>query len=543
MLYTDDNCGCRNHEHHTQKKTHMAIDPKLLEDLEARRRKIKYAASQEKYDARHAKGDWTARERIACLFDNGSFTEIGMHTKHHCSNFGMLSKDIPGDGIVTGFGLVNGRPVAAASADFLAQGGSLGYMHAQKICDAQQYAIKGGMPVIQINDSGGARLQEGVDSLTGFANVFYNNVAASGVGPQISLILGPCAGGAAYSPALTDFIIIRRGGAAGMYITGPKVIEQVTYEKCTMEEIGGADVHASVSGNAHFVANSDEEAINIAKKLLTYLPSNNTQDPPHELDCPLDIADDEGMNDIIPESNTTPLDMQKVIARLVDESSFMEVHANFAGNVIVGFGRICGVVVGIIANQPAVKAGCLDIDASDKAARFIRCCDSFNIPLVNLVDVPGFLPGKQQERGGIIRHGAKMIFAYSSATVPKVTMILRKAYGGAYIAMCCKGLGADAVYAWPTAEIAVMGAQGAVPVLYGRELKGIEDAAAREARRQELLNEYTEAFYNPYAAAASDQVTEVINPKETRAKIALTLRTLLNKKETRPAKKHGNMPL
>ena len=328
-----------------------------------------------------------------------------------------------------------------------------------------------------------------------------------------------------------------------MYITGPKVIEQVTYEKCTMDEIGGADVHSSVSGNAHFVANSDEEAINIAKKLLTYLPSNNTQDPPHELSCPLDIADDEGMNDIIPESNTTPLDMQKVISRLVDEGSFMEVHANFAGNVIVGFGRICGVVVGIIANQPAVKAGCLDINASDKAARFIRCCDSFNIPLVNLVDVPGFLPGKQQERGGIIRHGAKMIFAYSSATVPKVTMILRKAYGGAYIAMCCKGLGADAVYAWPTAEIAVMGAQGAVPILYGRELKGIEDDAAREARRQELLAEYTEAFYNPYSAAASDQVTEVINPKETRAKIALTLRTLLNKKETRPAKKHGNMPL
>ncbi len=521
----------------------MAIDPKLLEDLEARRNKIKYAASQEKYEARHAKGDWTARERIACLFDAGSFTEIGMHTKHHCSNFGMLNKEIAGDGIVTGFGLVNGRPVAAASADFLAQGGSLGYMHAQKICDAQQYAMKGGMPIIQINDSGGARLQEGVESLTGFANVFYNNVAASGVVPQISLILGPCAGGAAYSPALTDFIIIRRGGAAGMYITGPKVIEQVTYEKCTMDEIGGADVHASVSGNAHFVANSDEEAIEIAKKLLTYLPSNNTQNPPHDLSCPLDIANDEGMNDIIPESNNTPLDIKKVINRLVDEGSFLEVHANFAGNVVVGFARICGVVVGIIANQPAVKAGCLDIDASDKAARFIRCCDSFNIPVVNLVDVPGFLPGKQQERGGIIRHGAKMIFAYSSATVPKVTMILRKAYGGAYIAMCCKGLGADAVFAWPTAEIAVMGAQGAVPILYGRELKGIEDDAAREARRQELLAEYTETFYNPYAAAASDQVTEVINPKETRARIALALRTMLSKREVRPAKKHGNMPL
>ena len=521
----------------------MAIDPKLLEELESRRNKIKYAATPEKYEARHAKGDWTARERMSCLFDAGSFCEIGMHTKHHCSNFGMLKKDIPGDGIVTGYGLVNGRPVAATAADFLAQGGSLGYMHAQKICDAQQYALKAGMPIIQINDSGGARLQEGVDSLTGFANVFYNNVAASGVVPQISLILGPCAGGAAYSPALTDFIIIRKGGAAGMYITGPKVIEQVTYEQCTMEEIGGAAVHSSVSGNAHFVAETDEHAISIAKQLLTYLPSNNAQEPPHDLSQPLDIAPQEGMNDIIPDNNNTPLDVQKVIARLVDEGSFLEVHANFAGNVVVGFGRICGVVVGIIANQPAVKAGCLDIDASDKAARFIRCCDAFNIPLVSLVDVPGFLPGKQQERGGIIRHGAKMIYAYSSASVPKVTLIMRKAYGGAYIAMCSKGLGADAVFAWPSAEIAVMGAAGAVQILYGRELKAIEDDAARAARQKELVGEYEQAFSNPYAAAASDQVTDIIDPKESRARIALTLRTLLSKREQHPAKKHGNMPL
>lgn len=466
-----------------------------------------------------------------------------MHTRHHCHNFGLDKKDIPADGIVVGVGLVNGKPVAASSADFMAQGGSLGYMHALKIEDAQHYALKAGIPMIQINDSGGARLQEGVESLAGFAHVFYNNVAASGVVPQISLILGPCAGGAAYSPALTDFIIIRQGGAAGMYITGPKVIEQVTFEQCTMEEIGSAAVHASVSGNAHFVAQSDEEAIEIAKRLLTYLPSNNTQDPPHDLNVPLNVANDEGMNDIIPADNTTPLDMRKVIEHLVDEGSFMEVHAQFAGNVIVGFARICGVVVGIIANQPAVKAGCLDIDASDKAARFIRCCDSFNIPVVNLVDVPGFLPGKQQERGGIIRHGAKMIFAYASATVPKVTMILRKAYGGAYIAMCCKDLGADAVFAWPCAEIAVMGAQGAIPILYGRELKGIEDAEAREKRRAELLEGYTKAFYNPYVAAQVGQVTEVINPAQSRAKIALTLRTLLSKRETRPAKKHGNMPL
>ena len=521
----------------------MSIDPKLLKELETRRQQIKLSGGEKKVAARHEKGDWTARERVADLFDSESFTEIGMHTKHHCTNFGMQGKDIPAEGIVSGFGLVDGRPVAAVSADFMAQGGSLGYMHAQKICDAQRYALKAGMPFIQMNDSGGARLQEGVESLAGFADVFYNNVAASGVVPQISLILGPCAGGAAYSPALTDFIIIRQGGAAGMYITGPKVIEQVTYEKCTMDEIGAAAVHASVSGNAHFVATSDADAIAIAKRLLTYLPSNNAENPPHDLSVPLNVGDDEGMNEIIPATNSIPLDMQQVIARLVDEGSFMEVQAQFAGNVIVGFGRICGVVVGIIANQPAVKAGCLDIDASDKAARFIRFCDCFSIPLVNLVDVPGFLPGKQQERGGIIRHGAKMIFAYSSATVPKVTVILRKAYGGAYIAMCAKGLGADAVFAWPCAEIAVMGAQGAVPILYNRELKAIEDPAAREARRAELQQEYTEAFYNPYAAAASDQLTEIIDPKETRARVALTLRTLLNKSESRPAKKHGNIPL
>lgn len=521
----------------------MAIDPKLLEELERRRNKVIVSGGQDKIDKRHEKGDWTARERMDCLFDADSFTEIGMHTRHHCSNFGMQDKYIPGEGIVSGYGLVNGRPVAAVSADFMAQGGSLGYMHAQKICDAQRYALKAGFPIIQMNDSGGARLQEGVEALTGFGDVFYNNVAASGVVPQISLILGPCAGGAAYSPALTDFIIIRQGGAAGMYITGPKVIEQVTYEKCTMDEIGGAAVHSSVSGNAHFVAQTDEEAISLAKRLLTYLPSNNAQEPPHDLSAPLNIADDEGMNDIIPASNNEPLDVQKVIARLVDEGSFMEVHANFAGNVVVGFGRICGVVVGIIANQPAVKAGCLDIDASDKAARFIRVCDCFNIPLVNLVDVPGFLPGKQQERGGIIRHGAKMIFAYSAATVAKVTVVLRKAYGGAYIAMCSKSLGADAVFAWPCAEIAVMGAAGAVPILYGRELKAIENDEERAARQKQLHDEYVETFYNPYAAAASDQVTEVINPRETRAKVALTLRTLLGKKEVRPAKKHGNMPL
>ncbi len=521
----------------------MPIDPKLLDDLRVRREKVMLSGGQDKIDKRHEKGELTARDRMNSLFEEGSFTEIGMHTTHNCHNFGMERKYIPGDGVISGFGLVNGRPVACAASDFLAQGGSLGYMHARKIADAQSYALKAGIPMVTMNDSGGARLQEGVAALSGFGTIFHQNVLASGVVPQISMILGPCAGGAAYSPALTDFIIMRKTGNAGMYITGPKVIEQVTYEKCTMDEIGSAAIHASVSGNVHFVADSDEHAIAILKHLLTYLPSNNTEDPPHELGHPLDLGADPGMNDIIPEDNRTPLDVQKVIAHLVDEGSFFEVQRDFAPNVVVGFGRICGVVVGIIANQPNVKAGCLDIDASDKAARFIRFCNAFNTPLVNLVDVPGFLPGKHQERGGIIRHGAKMIFAYSSATVPKVTVILRKAYGGAYIAMCCKDLGADAVYAWPGAEIAVMGAEGAVPVLYGRELKEIEDPAAKAARQSELLSEYREAFYNPYAAAALDMVTDVINPAETRARVALTLRTLLNKKETRPAKKHGNIPL
>ena len=517
----------------------MAIDPKLIDDLNSRRKKVILSGGQEKIDKRHEKGEMTARDRMGYLFEEGTFSEIGMHVRHNCHNFGMGKKEIPGDGVVSGFGLVDGRPVACAASDFLAQGGSLGYMHAMKIADAQKYALKAGIPMVTVNDSGGARLQEGVAALSGYAQVFYNNVLASGVVPQISMILGPCAGGAAYSPALTDFIIMRNSGNAGMYITGPKVIEQVTYEKCTMDDIGSAAIHATVSGNVHFVADSDAHAMDILKRLLSFLPSNNTEEPPHKLDTPLDLSADEGMSDLIPGDNRTPLDVQPIISRLVDNGDFLEVHKDFAKNVVVGFGRICGVVVGIIANQPNVKAGCLDID-SDKAARFIRFCNAFNIPLVNLVDVPGFLPGKNQERGGIIRHGAKLIFAYSQATVPKVTLIMRKAYGGAYIAMCCKDLGADAVFAWPGAEIAVMGAEGAVPVLYGRELKAVEDPAEKAKRQGELLEEYREAFYNPYVAAGMGQITEVINPEETRAKIAFAL---ANKKQLNPAKKHGNIPL
>lgn len=517
----------------------MAIDPKLIEQLEARREKILLGGGQEKIDKRHAKGILTARDRMDYLYEEGTFMENGMYAKHNCHNFGQEKKVIPADGCVSGTGFVNGRAVACAASDFTSEGGSLGYTHAMKIVDAQNYAMKAGIPMITINDSGGARVQEGVAALSGYAQIFYNNVLASGVIPQISLILGPCAGGAAYSPALMDFIIMKKSDA-GMFITGPAIIEAVLNQKCTMDDIGSAAVHATVSGNIHFVAENDQHALDITKRLLSFLPANNMEEPPHKLDTPVDTAPDKGMYDVIPDANNIPLDVAQVIDRIVDNHDFLEVQADFAKNVVVGFARIGGVVVGIIANQPKFKAGCLDIDSSDKAARFVRFCNAFNTPLVNLVDVPGFLPGINQERGGIIRHGAKLLFAYAQATVPKVTLVLRKAYGGAYIAMCCKDLGADVVLAWPGAEIAVMGAEGAVNLLGGREIKA---AADPEAKRQELLTDYRDQFYNPYVAAGMGQVTDVIDPADTRAKIALALRTLLHKKETRPSKKHGNIPL
>ena len=517
----------------------MAIDPKLIEELEKRREKVLLGGGQDKIDKRHEKGLMTARDRMAGLYEDGTFMEIGMHVRHSCHNFGQEKKEIPGDGCVSGSGLVAGRPVACAASDFTVEGGSLGNAHAKKIVDAQKYALKAGIPMLTINDSGGARVQEGVAALSGYAEIFYNNVLASGVIPQISLICGPCAGGAAYSPALMDFIIMKKSDA-GMFITGPAVIEAVLNQKCTMDDIGSAAVHASVSGNIHFVAENDQHALDIAKRLISFLPANNMEEPPHKLDTQISLVPDGGMNEVIPADNKTPLDTYKVIDRLVDDGDFMEVQRDFAKNVIIGFARIGGVVVGIIANQPNFKAGCLDIDASDKAARFIRFCNAFNIALVTLVDVPGFLPGIAQERGGIIRHGAKLLFAYAQATVPKVTLIMRKAYGGAYIAMCSKDLGADSVFAWPGAEIAVMGAEGAVNVLYGRQLKTAENP---EEERGKLLDDYREKFYNPYVAAQMGLVTEVINPSESRAKIAMALRTLLHKKEVRPAKKHGNIPL
>jgi len=429
--------------------------------------------------------------------------------------------------------------VAVVSQDFTVAGGSLGKMHAQKICDLMDYAMQGGMPIVVVNDSGGARIQEGVDSLSGYGKVFHHNVAASGLVPQISVIAGPCAGGAAYSPALMDFLIMIRG-QANMFICGPDVIKAVTGQVCTMDDIGSADAHGAVSGNIHFIADSDEEAVRITQELLSYLPSNNLDDPPHKPTQRISLTADPGMNELVPEDPKAPMDVHDVIARLVDDGKLFEVQRDWARNIVIGFARIEGVVVGIVANQPNVKAGTLDIDASDKAARFVRFLNAFNIPIVTLVDVPGFLPGVAQERGGIIRHGAKMLFAYAAATVPKITLILRKAYGGAYLAMCSKDMGADMVFAWPTAEIAVMGADGAVNVLFRKEIKESSDPKAKAA---ELVSTYRDKFAAPWQAAENNMITDVIEPAMTRATIALALRNTLSKRETRPPKKHGNIPL
>ena len=517
----------------------MAIDPKLLERMRAKRKEILASGGEKKIAERHEKGLLTARERLERLFDPGSFIEFGAYVEHTCTDFGMDKKKYVTDGVITGIGTVNGRQVAAYSQDFMVGGGSLGLRHAQKIVAIQDYALENGIPVVGVNDSGGARIQEAVDALTGYGNVFYKNVEMSGVCPQISIIAGPCAGGAAYSPALTDFVIMTRKNA-NMFICGPQVIKAATGEAASLDQFASADAHATVSGNVHFVTETDAEALDLTKRLMSFLPSNNMAEPPHRLDQPLDLAEDPVFEEIVPETARQPLDMDKVISHVVDNGDFLEVHQGFARNLIVGFGRIQGVVVGILANRSTFKAGTLDIDSSDKGARFIRTCNAYNIPLVNLVDVPGFMPGLAQERGGIIRHGAKMLFAYASATVPKITMILRKSYGGSYMAMCSKDLGADFVFAWPSAEIAVMGAQGAVNVLFGKELKTCADPAARRA---ELEAEYNEKFMSPYQAARRGVVTDVIEPAQTRAVLGKALRATLNKRVLRPAKKHGNMPL
>ena len=511
----------------------------MLEQLEKKRAAAKAGGGQDKLDARRKKGLMTARDRLNELFQAGTFQEAGLHADHDCHNFGMESKSLPGDGVVTGTGLVDGRAVAAFSQDFTVGGGALGRIHAKKICDMMEFALRSGCPMVGFNDSGGARIQEGDDSLSGYGQVFFRNVLISGVVPQIAVVAGSCAGGAAYSPALMDFIIMVKG-SANMFICGPEVIQAVTGQKCTMEEIGSAMANASVSGNVHFVAENDADAVRIVKKLLSYLPANNVMDPPHAPTPQVDLTPDPEFNNLLPDEAKNPMDVTKVIERLVDKGDYLEVMKEFAKNIVICFARIQGVVVGIIANQSTVKAGTLDIDSSDKAARFIRFCNVFNVPIVNLVDVPGFLPGVAQERGGIIRHGAKMLFAYASATVPKITVILRKAYGGAYLAMCSSDMGADVVYAWPTAEIAVMGADGAVKVLYKREIAAAADPKKEEAR---LVAEYREKFCSPYEAAKKAMITDVISPAETRAAVSLALRNLLSKRETRPPKKHGTIPL
>lgn len=515
----------------------MAIRNELLEELAARRIQAAAGGGHDKLEKRRKRGLLGARDRLDELYDEGSFQESGMHVDHETA--GMEKRKLPGDGVVTGIGNVDGRPVAAFSQDFTVAGGSLGRMHSQKICDMMETAANLGIPVVAINDSGGARIQEAVYSLSGYGKVFYRNVELSGLVPQIAIIAGPCAGGAAYSPALMDFLIMTRKGAQ-MFICGPDVIKAATGQDAPIELFGTAEAHASVSGNIHFLAEDDHHAIAIARKLLSFLPQNNMQDVPHQIPDEIPLLMDEGMNELVPADIKTPLDVSKVIARLLDGGDFLEVHREFAKNIIVGFGRIEGMVVGIIANQPMVKAGTLDVDSSDKGARFIRFCNAFNVPLVTLVDIPGFMPGLAQERGGIIRHGAKMLFSYAAATVPKLTVILRKAYGGAYLAMCSKDMGADFVYAWPTAEIAVMGAEGAVRVIYKKEIDAAADPKAKEA---ELIALYRKEFASPYQAAENGMITDVIAPSETRAKLALALRISLTKRLTRPPKKHGLIPL
>jgi len=511
-----------------------------IERLRRRRNQLMQGGGDKAIEKQHGLGKLTARERIELLYEPETFRESLLHIRHRCIQFGIADKEFPGEGVVTGHGIVDNRPVYVVSQDFTVAGGSVGEATGNKIHEAMQAALKTGDPLIMINDSGGARIQEGVDALSSYGRIFYSNVLLSGVVPQISIIAGPCAGGAAYSPALTDFIIqVRHEGQ--LYITGPLVIKQVTGEEITAEQLGGVESHAYYSGVVHFIAEDDEDAINIARRLLSFLPSNNTEDPPFMQDLhDEEIVPDDALNSIVPEDSSEPYDMHDVIEGILDNEDFLEIQEHFAPNMIVGFGRLTGYTVGIVANQPMHKAGVLDIDSSDKAARFIRFCNAFNIPIITLVDVPGFMPGVQQEYGGIIRHGAKMLFAYASATVPKLTVVVRKAYGGAFLAMCAKSMGADTLCAWPSAEIAVMGAEGAVNVLYRKEISGAEDA---ETERKKRLEEYRDTFANPYFAAAHGLVDEILEPSETRPYLAAALEVLKAKRELRPQKKHGLIPL
>ncbi len=510
-----------------------------LNDLEARALKAEEGGGAERLARQHERGKLSARERLDILLDDASFVELGRFVEHRCTDFGLADQRIPGDGVITGYGRIEGRIVYVFSQDFTVFGGSLSEAHAEKIVNVLDLATRNGAPIIGLNDSGGARIQEGVASLGGYADIFLRNTLASGVVPQISAILGPCAGGAVYSPAITDFVFMV-DGVSHMFVTGPNVVKTVTHEEVTFEELGGASVHASRSGVAHFRLATEMEALQRIRSLLGYLPQNNQEKPPFRAtEDPADRGDEE-LLDIVPDDPKRPYDMHDVIRRIVDDGVFLEVHADFAPNIIVGLARLGGHSVGIIANQPAVLAGVLDIDASVKAARFVRFCDAFNVPLVTFEDVPGFLPGLTQEHGGIIRHGAKLLFAYCEATVPKLTVITRKAYGGAYDVMSSKHIRGDLNYAWPTAEIAVMGSRGAVEVLYKREIAADQDP---EARAAELEEEFRGKFANPYLAAARGFLDDVIDPRNTRSRLISGLEALAEKRDRNPPKKHGNIPL
>ena len=509
----------------------MASIQEKIELMRKKQAKVLAGGGEKRIQKQHSNGKKTARERVDLLLDPGTFVELDQFVIHRCTNFGMEKKELPGEGVVTGYGTVDGRLVYVFAQDFTVEGGSLGEMHAAKICKVADLAMKMGAPIIGINDSGGARIQEAVDALAGYGKIFYKNTLSSGVIPQIAAIMGPCAGGAVYSPALMDFIYMVKN-TSQMFITGPQVIKAVTNEEVTAEQLGGAMTHNSVSGVSHFAAENDEDCLEQIRRLISFLPSNNMEPAPIVETGDDPERADESLNSLLPDNSNMPYDMKDVIAKIVDNADFYEVHQHYAQNIITCFARLDGQTVGIIANQPKVMAGCLDCNASDKSSRFIRFCDAFNIPLLNLVDVPGFLPGTNQEYGGIIRHGAKMLYAYSEASVPKVTLVTRKAYGGSYLAMCSQDLGADQVLAWPQAEIAVMGPAGAANIIF----KGDPEISKK-------TDEYVENFANPYQAAARGFVDRVIEPKDSRPEIINALRMLATKREARPAKRHGNIPL
>ena len=518
----------------------MSIQTDNIQKLVERRAKARLGGGEKRIEAQHAKGKLTARERLSLLLDEGSFEEYDMFVQHRCTNFGMEKSHPDGDGVVTGCGTIGGRLVYVFAQDFTVSGGSLSKTMSEKICKVMDMAVRNGAPCIGLNDSGGARIQEGIDALAGYGEIFERNILASGVVPQISAIMGPCAGGAVYSPALTDFTLMVKN-TSYMFLTGPAVVKSVTGEEVSQEELGGASVHASKSGVAHFAAENEKEAIATIRELLSFLPQNNLESAPFvETADPVNRVDD-ALNTVIPDNPNKSYDMYQVIRSIVDDERFLEVHRDFAKNIIVGFAHMNGRSVGVVANQPGVLAGVLDINASRKAARFVRFCDAFNIPLVTLVDVPGFLPGTQQEYGAIITNGAKLLYAYGEATVPKVTVTLRKAYGGAHIVMSCKQLRGDVNYAWPSAQIAVMGADGAVNVLHAKEMK--ENPEQATAIFEEKKKEYEDLFSNPYQAAQKGYIEDVIEPRNTRFRIIRALEQLASKQASVPAKKHDNLPL